>query len=244
MTMNPIPAWITFGCLLWLFTACLPRQSSAAAIPADGDLLPVTGFSSRAMPGGAPEGWTLLQYRGDPVMTMQKDEDHHYLRMISSEERAFGIRKEISVDLREYPYLNWQWRVNRLPPEGDIRRADRDDQALQIYLIFKTPGTMLSFQEPSLSYIWDSRAPRGLMVGSPQRSMDTVRYIVVRSGTEALGQWHWEKRNVSTDSRNAFINTGKSQPLEIIRGILLFINTHHTKGKAEADMGEIFFSRN
>lgn len=240
--MSPIIIWLSLGCILGTFAFCLPPRSSASAENIAMDHLKVTGFSSQSMPGGAPEGWTLLRYRGNPVMTMHKTEDY-YLRMMSSGDRAFGIRREVSVSLRQYPYLNWRWRVNRLPPEGDIRRIDRDDQAMQIYLIFKDPETIMAFHKPSLAYIWDSRAPQGLLVGSPQPSMDSVRYIVIRSGADTLGQWHREKRNVLTDSRHAFITAGKARPLETIQGILLFTNTHHTRGEAEADVGDIFFSR-
>jgi hypothetical protein len=218
-------------------------RSSASGINIETGLPTVIGFSSRTMPGGAPEGWTLQRYRGDPVMTMQKSEDHFYLRMISSGNTAFGIRKELSIDLREYPFLNWQWRANRLPQGGDIRLADKDDQAIQLYLIFKTPGTMMALQESSLAYIWDSEAPQGLIIKSPQRLMGAVRYIVVKSGSYTAGQWHREKRNVFDDGQRAFHDVRKSEPLGLIRGVLIFINTHHTKGEAEADIGEIYFSR-
>jgi hypothetical protein len=176
-------------------------------------------------------------------MTVNSMDGPPYLRMVCKGDTAFGIKKELAVNLREYPFLNWQWRVNRLPQGGDVRRADRDDQALQIYLIFGTPGTATSFREPTLSYVWDSAAPKGLFVKSPQRWLGAVHYLVVKSGADPKGQWYREKRNVSIDSWNAFGDIEKRAPLDLVRGILLFINTHHTKGEAEADIGEIFFSR-
>jgi hypothetical protein len=241
--IKPISAWFASGSLILLLILWSPMRSSASGIDSEADHPAVIGFSSRTMTDGAPEGWQLQRYRGEPVMTMQKAEDLFYLTMTSSGDKAFGIKKELSLDLRQYPFLNWQWRANRLPPGGDIRRSDRDDQAMQLYLIFKTPRTLMALQEPSLGYIWDSEAPERLMVKSPQRSMGAVRYIVVRSGANGLGQWHREKRNVFDDGRNAFRDVRNGEPLCQVRGALLFINTHHTKGEAEADIGEIYFSR-
>jgi hypothetical protein len=241
--MKPRIASIIFGSLVLLLSLGITPQSSASGINSETDQTTVIGFSSSAMPGGVPEGWALQRYRGEPVMRMQKAEDLVYLTMISSGDTAFGIKKELPLDLKERPFLNWRWRANRLPQGGDIRRADKDDQAIQLYLIFKTPGTVMAFQEPALAYIWDSEAPPGLTVRSPQRLMGAVRYIVVRSGANAAGQWHREKRNVFDESQRAFHDVRKGGQLGLIRGALLFINTHHTKGEAEADIGEIYFSR-
>jgi hypothetical protein len=238
-----IPWLFLSGCLIGWFLYVAQEGASASEAKKTSATLPVSGFSARVMSDGAPEGWVVQRYRGEPVMTLNTMESPSYLRMVSQGDAAFGIKKDLAVDLRETPFLNWQWRVNGLPKEGDIRRADRDDQALQIYLSFGTPGTATAFREPTLAYIWDSEAPEGLLVKSPQRWLGAVRYLVVKSGAGAKGRWHREKRNVSIDSRNAFGDLTRKAPLDQIRGILLFTNTHHTKGEAEADIGEIFFSR-
>ena len=241
--MNRHRAFIVLWCLIGFFLCSILGRASAYESKKMPETLPISGFSARVMKDGAPEGWVVQRYRGEPVMTMHAKEGPPYLRMFCKGDTAFGIKKELGVDLREYPVLNWQWRVNRLPQGGDVRRADKDDQALQIYLIFGTPGTTAAFREPTLSYIWDSEAPRGLLLKSPQRWLGAVRYLVVKSGEDAMGQWHREKRNVLIDSRHAFSDLEKKAPLDMIRGILVFTNTHHTKGEAEADIGEIFFSR-
>ncbi|MDA8126172.1 MAG: DUF3047 domain-containing protein [Deltaproteobacteria bacterium] len=242
MGINRYRLLIVFWCLSGWLCCALPGQASASEARKTPETLPVA-FPSPAMQDSAPEGWALQRYRGEPAMAMKVLDGPPYLRMVSQGDRAFGIKKELAVNLRETPFLNWQWRVNRLPQGGDIRRADRDDQALQIYLIFGTPGSSTSFREPTLAYIWDSEAPRGLLVKSPHRWLGAVRYLVVQSGADLKGQWHREKRNVLIDSRRAFGDLTRKAPLDQIRGILLFTNTHHTKGEAEADIGEIFFSR-
>jgi hypothetical protein len=156
---------------------------------------------------------------------------------------AFGIKKEISVDVHSYPYLHWSWRALQLPAGGNIRRKDLDDQALQIYVIFPGTGFPEIYKSPAIGYIWDSEAPKGLMIRSPQTSMGYVRYIVLKNRTDALGTWHQETRNILEDYRKLFPEVNHGEPPGPIRSIMLFINTHHTNSNAEGHIGDINFSQ-
>lgn len=190
--------------------------------------------------GGLPAGWRVQPYRGRPQPTAQKIGDFCSIRLISSGDTAYGIKKDIRVDLARYPYLNWRWKVERLPRGGDIRKREADDQALQLYVAFAGGRSFRSLTAPALAYIWDNAAPRGLKTKSPQPLLGSVRYIVVRNGSDRTGQWYAEKRNVYADYQE-LIADGRSGPV-VAEGVLLFINTHKTKGDAEGCTGDIFFS--
>jgi hypothetical protein len=199
-----------------------------------------TGDCDRIVSGGLPEGWRPQPYRGKPQPVIEKTDGFCYIRLLSSGDTAYGVKKDIRVNLTRYPYLNWRWKAMRLPRGGDIRKREKDDQALQLYVSFASGRVFGSLISPAIAYIWDNEAPRGLKVKSPQPILGSVRYVVVRNGTDGTGRWHTEKRNVYADYQE-LIAAGRSVPA-IVEGVLLFINTHKTKSDAEGCIGNIFFS--
>ena len=172
---------------------------------------------------------------------IEQEGRHFFLRMVASGNTAFGIKKAVSIDTHRYPFLQWIWRVQRLPDGGDIRWRQRDDQAMQLYIIFPATGFPEIYKSPTIAYIWDNEAPKGLITGSPQKMLGYVRYIVLRNKSDSLGLWQTETRNIEDDYRKLFADVNGGQPPGPIRTILLFINTHHTKSAADGSIGEITF---
>ena len=206
-------------------------------------IIHVIQFQSIVSKSGLPSDWSLQKYRGTPSFKINQNALPPHLQMISSGETAFGFRKEIYVDIQAYPYLNWSWKATKLPEGGDIRKKDGDDQSIQIYLVLQIPGNggLLS-TPPSLAYIWDNEAPKNILVRSPQVMLSNVRYLVLRNGKDNLGTWFTEKRNILTDVYRAFGARSSGNGPIIVKGVLLFINTHHTKSDAEGSIGNIYFS--
>ena len=205
-------------------------------------VIPVAQFHAAVSENGLPPGWILQQYKGTPHFRINHNAMPPHLRMVSSGETAFGVKKNLSVDIREYPHLNWTWKAEKLPDGGDIRQKDRDDQSIQIYLVFDIPGNRGLFSKsPSLAYIWDNKAPKDTLVKSPQLMLSNVRYLVLRNGQDTLRTWFTEKRNVLADYCRAFGAQPDRGPI-IVKGVLLFINTHHTKSDAEGCIGNIYFT--
>ena len=216
----------------------LPRHG----ISSSQKILKVTEFSSFQPDNEAPPGWQVQKHKGNPSFKVERFGDHAYLRMKSSGHTAFGVRKQLSVDIRQYPYLHWTWRAQRLPAGGDVRRADRDDQALQVYLIFQVKGFLNIMKSPAMAYIWDNEAPKSLVAPSPQKRMGYVRYMVLRNNADALGRWQREKRNLYEDYKIMFKDIDEGKPPGPIQVLLLFINTHHTRSDADCYIGEMYFS--
>jgi len=146
---------------------------------------------------------------------------------------AFGLRKDMSLHIRESPYLSWRWKVSQLPKGGDIRRRETDDQAGQIYVLF--PKVPAIFNTLAVGYIWDSRAPVGLYGTSTV--YNKMRYVVVESGAAELNQWISETRNVYEDFKKLFHENPPT-----VGGVLLYVNSQHTKSSAECFYADIFFS--
>jgi outer membrane protein OmpA-like peptidoglycan-associated protein len=204
-------------------------------------IIPVTKFTTPAMPGGIPDGWKLEKKTGHPLMNMEKDGNAFYLHLISRGDSSFGLRKEARVDVKKFPVLCWRWRVNALPRGGDVRKTSTDDQALQVYVAFKESGFM-GLNTPVIGYIWDNEAPKGWSGRSPQTGGDKLRYIVLRNKTDNVGQWYTERHNVYNDYKRLFADINGGEPQSATTGLQIYINSQRTKSPAESMIGDIYFS--
>jgi len=177
--------------------------------------------------------WEVQKKKGEPDFKLEKQEGFVALRL-KSDNSSFGYAKEMDFDLKEYPYLNWRWRVTVLPTGGDFRSKKTDDQAAQIYVAFPRGWTRLSTE--SVGYYWDNLPPKGATGESP--SWSKLQVMILRDRKDALDTWYMEKRNVYEDYKRLF---GAEPPR--VGGVGIYINSQHTESKAEASWAEIFFSK-
>lgn len=203
--------------------------------------VPVAGFSTDTMKEGAPAGWELVKSKGVPDIKLEKEGEMFALHLKSDKSSSFGIKKEVKNDPMRNPFLNWKWKVTRLPSGGDVRDKKSDDQALQLYVAFEATGWPAKLNIPVIGYIWDNEAPKGTVVKSSQLLADKVKYIVLRDKTDTLGEWSSEKRDVRDDYKKLFsdIDNGKVRKIE---GISIYINSQHTESEAEGYIYDIYFS--
>ena len=205
----------------------------AAAGAGEKEILVVDGFSKGLNDEGNPVGWTREKSLGPKsVIGVKKDNGRTFV-LLRSIGDAFGVKKEISFDIRKYPYLCWQWRAVALPPKGDVRKRETDDQAGQIYVIFPKFPAMINSR--SMGYLWDTLTPVGHMGTSTAYSK--MKYVVLESGKEKLGKWICETRNVFEDYKKLF----QEEPPEV-GAVLLYINTQNTAGSGEIHYTNIYFS--
>ena len=214
----------------------------APAKPEGMDIVLVAGFDSPEMQKGAPIGWLLDIRKGEPVISLERGSQLYYLHM-KSNESAYGIKNGTKVDIKEYHYLNWTWKVTKLPDGGDVRKRDTDDQAIQLYVAFTPTGFPESLNTPVLGYIWDNEAPRGWTGRSSSIGGGKLRYVVVRNKTDRLGQWYTEKRNIYEDYKKLLKDVECAEPAGLTHGVEFYINTQNTKSTAESYIGDVYFSK-
>ena len=184
---------------------------------------------------GIPDGWKGQNW-GSPKydfrIVTQSGRKAIHLKSVND---SSTISKEVKVDVKTWPILQWSWQAVTLPKGGDARKSATDDEAAQIYVTF--PRFPAAVRSRIISYIWDTTAP----VGSAFKSEKTglVTYIVVRSGPTDLGKWLTESRNVLDDYKK--IN-GEA-PGEDVGAISIAIDSNDTNSTAEAYFGEIFFRK-
>jgi hypothetical protein len=211
------------------------------ASAAENETIPAAHFASAELVRGVPPGWALDRKAGTVNLRLEKAGEDFIVRLASDRKSSFGIKRELHVDLKEYPFLNWRWKAVRLPRGGDVRKAATDDQAVQLYVAFPATGFPAALNTPIIGYIWDNEAPRGWTGRSEQIGGGKLRYVVVRNKTDLVGEWHAESRNLYEDFRKLFrdlkgVNT-------VTHGIQFHINSQYTKSDAEGCIGDVFFSR-
>ncbi len=218
------------------------EPAAAPPKPRGMDIVRIAGFDSPEMQKGAPTGWLLNLKKGEPNISLEAASQLYCLHM-KSNESSYGVRSGIKVDIKEYPYLNWMWKVTRLPEGGDVRKSETDDQAIQIYIAFTPTGWPEALNTPVLGYIWDNEAPRGWTGRSPAIGGGKLRYVVVRNKADRLGQWYTEKRNIYEDYRKLLKDVECAEPAGLTHGVEFYINTQNTRSSAESYIGDVYFSK-
>jgi hypothetical protein len=139
-----------------------------------------------------------------------------------------------SVNLEETPILEWSWKVITLPAGGNACQKSTDDQAAQVYVAWlRVPESVRS---RIIGYVWDSTATAGTICKSQKTS--TVTYVVLRSGSDELGKWITERRNVLEDFRRIY-GEAPDKPT----GLSLGIDSDDTRSSAESFIGPVIFTR-
>ena len=183
---------------------------------------------------GVPVGWTAKEFVGHASVELVRDEARLALRL-RSEQSSFALYRDVVVDLNEFPFLSWAWKVVRLPADGDVRERAADDQAAQVYVIFPRWPAPLKNSDV-IGYVWDSRAPVGTQLTSTKAA--NVKIIVVASGRRQVETWRVEQRDVAKDYAALF---GRHPPR--VGQVAVMIDTNDTRGVAEALIGDLVFAR-
>lgn len=184
---------------------------------------------------GIPDGWKGQSW-GSPKYDFRiQTQDGRKVLHLKSEGDSSAIAKEVKVDVKTWPILQWSWQAVKLPKGGDARKSATDDEAAQIYVLF--PRFPSAVRSRVISYIWDTTAPVGSMFKSEKTGL--VTYIVVRSGPADLGKWLTESRNVLEDYKKIY---GEA-PAEDVGGISILIDSNDTRSSAESYFGEILFRK-
>ena len=237
-----IPAWMI---CLGLLVICAQEQTSVE----------VGKFSAANAGDKLPPGWKSLSFKKikkHTRYTLVKD-DHTVVVKAVAEASASGLTREIKINPKEYPIVQWRWKAMNILKKGDVHKKEGDDYPARIYITFEYSPSRLNFFEKekykairllygeypplaAINYIWESKAPVGTMVPNPYT--DRVMMFVVESGAAKLNRWVDEDRNVYEDYKKAF---GEEPPM--ISGIAIMTDTDNTGESAIAYYGDIIFKK-
>ena len=184
---------------------------------------------------GVPPGWQKQNWGSPKYDFSVESESPGRVLHLRSEDDSSTISKELTVDVKQYPILQWRWKVVALPKGGHARRKETDDEAAQLYVTF--PRFPSAVRSRTIAYIWDSTAPAGDVF--PSQKVGTVTFVVVRSGDADLARWLTETRNVFDDYKKIY----GEEPAEAVGAVSISINSQNTHSRAESYFGEILFRK-
>jgi hypothetical protein len=231
---------------LFLAPACLWAQS--------GTILEVGKFSVSQVGTALQDGWKPLTFKKIPKHTsyeVVRDGGVTIMKAVS-EAAASGLIKAVVIDPKEFPIVRWRWKVDNLLKSSDVTRKEGDDYPARLYITFEYNPDMVSFGKKlkfkagqalfgdipiaALNYIWETKTPVGTIVENAYT--DFAKMIVVESGTQNVGMWIDEERNIYEDYKKAF---GEEPPM--INGVAIMSDTDNTREQATAYYGDIIFQK-
>jgi hypothetical protein len=217
-----------------------------------GAILEVAKFSAGPAGSGLPEGWKPLTFKKVPKPTsyeLVKDGEGVVVKAVS-DASASGLIKEVRIDPKEFPIVQWRWKVENLLKNSDVSRKEGDDYPARLYITFEYDPDKVSFTKKlmfkvgqaifgdipiaALNYIWESKTPVGTIVNNAYT--DFAKMVVVESGPQKVGVWVNESRNIYDDYKKAF---GEDPPM--INGVAIMSDTDDTKERVTAYYGDILF---
>lgn len=220
-----------------------------------GSVLEVGKFSAEAEGNGPPAGWQPLTFKKIERHTrysLVKDGESVVVKAVS-EASSSGLTREIRINPKDYPIIQWRWKVANVYKHGDVSKKEGDDYPARIYITFEYDAGKVGILEQAtyeaarllygryppigaINYIWESRATKGTIVPNPYT--DRVRMVVTESGAERLNTWVTEERNLLADYKAAF-----GEEPSLISGVAIMTDTDNTKETATAYYGDILFKK-
>ena len=218
-------------------------------------VIKVGDFSAEKLTGSLPAHWEPLHFKSNEQHTDYRlvREDGRVVVKALANGSASMLRREISIDPKEYPIIQWRWKIANILKKGNVYQKDGDDDPARIYVAFAYDSSKLGFFEnikykvikmlygeypplAALNYIWASNAPKGLVVPNP--FTDRAMRVVVESGAKNVNTWIGEERDIYEDYLAAF---GDEPPM--ISGVAIMTDTDNTGESATAYYGDILFHK-
>lgn len=171
-----------------------------------------------------PKGWEYLWFIG-PAETYRacRTDRHESAICCHSNNDAALLIKDAVLPLKPNTRLRWSWRMDKLPSN-----TREDNLVTHDYL-----SIAVEFDNgQDITYYWSSELPVGTGFRCPIPTW-TARetHVVARSGTEGLGQWFNEERDVYRDYGEKI---GGTLPAKIVRVWLIAVSLfQHTEGKCQ-----------
>lgn len=151
--------------------------------------------------------------------------------------------------------LRWRWRLDEALRGADLRRREGDDSPLKLCALFDMPLARLGLIErnllrlaraasgeklPSatLCYVWDGTLAPGILL--PNAYSPRVRFIVLDSGEQRLGQWVAHARDLGADFRRAFGEESEAVPP--LQAVLVGADADNTGGRSLGHVGDVTLS--
>ncbi|WP_193367307.1 DUF3047 domain-containing protein [Pelagibius marinus] len=187
------------------------------------------------------QGWLAMSLSPNGRLTdyrLDSTQDHLSIRA-EGQRAASGLVLPVNVDVEACPYLEWEWRVEKLQEGASLYEADLEDVAASIWVMFGDPepgpwGAITAPKPvPTLRYVWTTdKIQEETIIDSPSQP-GVIRSIVVQGGIVSPLAWEGEKRDLAADYQAAFGGLPQSNVL----AVALVTGNYHTQEPVVAHYG-------
>lgn len=199
--------------------------------------LPISDFGTAGL-----SGWSTEEFSGKTQYSIIEINNISILKAVSHAS-ASGLGKELQIDLKNTPYINWSWKIDNRLQGLQEKTKNGDDYSARIYVIIN--GGWLPWNTLSLNYAWSSNQ----MIGTTWDNaffIDNAKMIAIQGKNSQIETWYSEKRNVFTDLIAQFGDKGSASKNEdayrYIDAIAIMTDTDNSQLNATAYYRNIFFS--
>lgn len=176
--------------------------------------------------------WQNKSFKGQTEYELVTVDGRRVIRA-DSNATASGLYRKIDIDLSATPWLHWRWKVANVLEGVDETTRSGDDYPARVYVVFS--GGLAFWRTRTVVYVWSSHQPAGSSWHNA--FTDNARVIAVESGTDKIGQWVTESRNVREDYRRLF-----GEDVTQADAVAIMTDTDNSGQQATAWYGDIRFS--
>ena len=204
---------------------------------------------------GLPKGWRPLSFPKISKHTLYTfvHEDGRVAIKAESHQSASGLYIPLDLNPKVYSVLSWCWKINRIIDKGNETKKEGDDYAARIYVTFKYDSERATLWErtkygaiklvygeyppkAAINYVWANHLQKGKIIPNPYT--DRAEMIAVESGSEGVGQWRCETRNMYEDYQKFF----KKDP-PVLLGVAVMTDTDNTLEEATAYYSDLVIKK-
>ena len=186
-----------------------------------------------AFSSGQLDGWKPRVLMGETRYMLTPIDQIQALRA-DSHACASGLVKNTRVDLRQYPFLNWSWRIENRLGELNEQSKSGDDYAARIYVVVS--GGWLFWKTKAINYVWANTSPKGHIWPNVFAGKQAMM-MALRSAEDEIATWQFEKRNIVADFKKLF-----GEEIQTVDAVALMTDTDNGNGEVTAFYGDIYFS--
>lgn len=179
------------------------------------------------------QDWIEMRLVGETDYRLDSYQDRLSIRA-EGRRSASGLVLPVDFDADACPYLEWEWRVEKLQESASLFEKDLEDVAASIFVMFGDPGSFAAPSPvPTLRYVWTTgRVQEETIIDSPYLP-GVVRSIVVQGGIVSPLAWEAERRDLVADYQAAF----GGPPEARVQAIALFTDNDQTQEPVVAHYG-------
>lgn len=213
----------------------------------------ITPFSSAAV-GEPPAAWKFATLP-NKVATKYSivDLDGAKVLKVESDGSYGNLVHAVSVKASDSTTLAWRWRVDKLIEGADLKSRAGEDSAAKVCVSFAFDGSKLPFGEraklalarsstgedvptETLCYVWDNKLPVDTSFASAFTKR--IRFMVLQTGTDKLGQWLAQRRNVAADHQRMFSDESAGVVPDVI-AVVVGADADNTHGHGLSYVGDL-----